>query len=160
MEDIGALIEKLQHTEEEKDKASQRLEYIIEKAVCEMLDILHGLYSTLSKADLTVRSYSGMSFDIPEGIVIYSKGIDEKIILDKNKKLIHYKAIKEDLLEEQVSPQKILEEIGFEKIYNNIKDMVKEKIRINNEEILTYRNKTSKIQKYMSELQDDSNSIS
>jgi len=159
MEDIGMLIEKLQHTEEEKDRASQRLEYIIEKAVCEMLDILYGLYPTLSKSDLIIRSYSGNSFDITEGIVIYSKGIDEKIVLDREKKLIHYKAIKEDLLEEQVSPQTMLEEIGFEKVYNNIKDMVREKIKVNNEEILTYRNKTSKIQKYMSELHDESSSI-
>ncbi len=159
MEDIGALIEKLQHTEEEKDKASQRLEYIIEEAVCQMLDVLYELYPTLYKDDLKVRSYSGSSFDIAEGIIIYSRGIDEKIILDREKKLIHYKAVNNDLLENQVSPQKVLGEIGFEKIYNNIKDMVKEKIRINNEEILTYRNQTSKIEKYMTELQNDSQSL-
>ena len=79
--------------------------------------------------------------------------------MDREKKLIHYKAVNNDLLENQVSPQKVLGEIGFEKIYNNIKDMVKEKIRINNEEILTYRNQTSKIEKYMTELQNDSQSL-
>lgn len=155
MEDIGVLIEKLQHTEEEKHSASQRLEYIIEEAVKEMLDILYELYPTLSKQDLKVRSYSGSSFDIAEGIVVYSKGIDEKVVLNREKELIHYKAIDRDLSANPVSPEKFLAEIGFQKVYNNMKDIVKEQIKINNEKTLSYRNQTSKIQKHMSELQSN-----
>ena len=149
------LIEKLHHTEEEKHNASQRLEYIIEEAVKEMLEILYGLYPTLSKKGLRVRSYSGSSFDIDEGIVVYSKGIDEKIVLNREKKLVHYKAVNSDLSESAVSPSDFLTEIGFQKVYNNMKDIVREQIKVNNEKTLAYRNQTSKIQRHMAELQSD-----
>ncbi|NMA94685.1 MAG: hypothetical protein GX974_01435 [Clostridiales bacterium] len=116
MEDIGLLVRKLHHTEEEKQDASRRLEHIIEEAVKEMLEILFELYPTLYKKGLRVRSYSGSSFDIDEGIIVYSKGIDEKVILNRDKRLVHYKAVNSDLVQDEVSPNSFLTEIGFQKV--------------------------------------------
>lgn len=155
MEDIGLLVKRLHHTEEERHRASQRLENIIEEAVTEMLEILYELYPTLGKEDIMVRSYSGATFAIGEGIVIYSKGIDEKIVLDREKKLMRYKAKNNDLIQDSMSPNAFLTEIGFQKVYSNIKDIVKEQIKTNNEKTLAYRSQTSKIQRHMAELQND-----
>ncbi len=154
MEEIRHLIKELYHSEEERNKTFRRLELIIDEAVKEMTNMLSSLYDSLKKDNLTVRDYKGNTFDIGAGIEAYSKGIEEKIILNEEKELIYYRVRNNQLLKEKVTAEMLLKEIGFDSFYNFIKGLVKERIRMNNEDILSFRNQTSKIEKYINELEE------
>ncbi|WP_129722945.1 hypothetical protein [Xylanivirga thermophila] len=155
MEDISNMIQRLNYTEEEKCKAYERLEYIIGQAIEEILNILYDLYPSLKKDDMTVRNYKGDVFSVEQGIMVYHKGIEEKIVLNQDKKLIYYNATNSELITHEMTSEELLNEVGFEKVYINIKQLVRDRIRMNNEEILNYRNQASKTELYVGELKRD-----
>ncbi len=157
MEEIRQLIEKLQKTELERVNALDRLNYVIDEAVKEMINILHSLYDILYRNDITIKSYGGRIFNLVEGIVLYSKGIEEKVVLTKDKQLIYYKAAHNELEEKLISPEYLLKNASFDGVYNYIMNILQEKIRLNNQEIIDYRNQTSKISKYIDELEREYN---
>jgi len=155
MDEIQELIRKLQLTEEEREKSFQRLKLVIDEAVKEMINILYSLYAALHKKNSVVRSYTGKVYELEEGIVIYSRGITEKIVLNKEKRLIRYKVSNEGFVKQELTPEAMLQEIGFENLYNNIKDLLRERIKINKEEAFNFRSQASKIEKYHKDLEKE-----
>lgn len=153
MEEIRQLIEKLKKTELERADALHRLNRVIDEAVKKMINILHAMYDILYSNDITIKSYGGHIVNLTEGIVLYSKGIEEKVILTKDKRLLYYKLVNNRLEEKVISPEHLLKNVGFDGIYNNVKNLLREKIKMSNQQIIDYRNQTSKISKYIGQLE-------
>ena len=75
------------------------------------------------------------------------------MILTKDKRLLYYKLVNNRLEEKVISPEHLLKNVGFDGIYNNVKNLLREKIKMSNQQIRDYRTQTSKISKYIGQLE-------
>jgi hypothetical protein len=155
MDNLSQLIKELQETEKARNEALNMLETAISQAVSEMLDILFSLFDALKKENLTVRSYQGSIYPVDDGIVVYARGLEEKIVLNGQKKLIHYLVRNENLERTEIPPEILVNQIGSDKIYHSLRSLLRERIRTNKEDIINFRNQASKISKYAKDFRED-----
>ncbi len=154
MEEIKLLIEELRETEEEKNRSLAMLQTAIDEALEEMLDVLLTLFEALKRTDLSVRSYKGNSFPLGDGIVVYAKGLEEKIILNSQRQLIHCKVVNELLEKNEIAPDILIHQIGTEKVYQHLKDLLKERIHTNKVDINHFKNQAGKVSRRSKELDE------
>jgi len=156
MDDLRQLIRELQETENARNEALNLLETAISQTVNEVLDILFSLFHALKKENLTVRSYRGSVYPVDDGIVVYARGLEEKIVLNGEKKLVHYLVRNEKLERSEIPPEILINQIGSDKVYHSLRDLLKERIRTNKEDIINFRNQASKISKYARNFEENS----
>ncbi len=157
MNDIGELknlMDHLEQTEAEKQSAEAELKKIINDSLENIKDIYFALKRYVWKDDISLRSYDGRSYDLGGGILINDRGIEEKVILKSDKKIVLYKLIDGNVTETELNADNIEKYITMDNIFADVMDMIKTSIQKNEKEVLVYRSMVAKIERYIQDLKN------
>jgi hypothetical protein len=154
IDEIKKLMDILTKAEKDREVASRKMQELLEKSIKEIKKILLSLKKYIAKDNISLRSYSGKTFDTGEGIIIYDKGIDEKLVLRPSNKFFYLKVENDKLQEIEIEDSNIHNYINYDILFDNVKNSLIKCIQKNEEDILAYRNTMLKIDKYNKDLED------
>lgn len=154
LDEIKKLMEELIKSEKNREMASKEMEEVLEKSISEIKNILLTIKKYIGSKNIKLRSYSGKIFEVGEGIVIFDKSIDEKIILKPDNNFYHYKVKGEELTATPIPDLKIHDYITYDTLFETVKNSLKRCIQKNEEEIRLYKSTVYKIDKYNKELEE------
>lgn len=151
---IKKLMEQLISSEKNRELASEEMQEVLKKSISEIKSILLSLKKYIAKDSITLRSYSGKTFDAGEGIVIYDKAIDEKIVLKPDNIFYHLKIEDNELVKTAISDIDIYNYISYDALFDSVKNSLIKCIQKNEEDIRVYKSIMLKIDKYNKDLEE------
>ncbi len=157
MDNIGELknlMDRLEETETQKQNAEAKLKDIINRSLENIKDIYFTLKKYVWKDKISLRSYSGKLYELGEGIIIRDRGIEEKIILKPDRKIILYTLADGKVSETQLDAQNIEDYITMDNIFADVMSTITSSIQKNEKEVLLYNSMITKIERYMQDLKN------
>ncbi|WP_179211536.1 hypothetical protein [Thermoanaerobacterium thermosaccharolyticum] len=154
IEEIKKLMERLSESERDKENASKKMQEVLCKSIREIKDILLTLKKYIANENVTLRSYSGKTFATGEGIVIFDRGIDEKIVLKPDNAFYLLKVENDQLVTVQIDDLDIHDYMSYDTLFDSVKKSLIKCIQKNEEDILAYRSTMLKIDKYNKDLEE------
>lgn len=154
IQEIKSLMEELIKSEKDKEMANKKMQEVLEKSISEIKSILLAIKKYIGIEDIKLRSYSGKTFDIGEGIIIYDKSIDEKIVLKPDNLFHYYKIENEELIAVPIPDLDIHNYITYDTLFETVKNSLKKCIQKNEEDTRIYKSTMFKIDKYNKELEE------
>ncbi|ORX22869.1 hypothetical protein BVF91_09490 [Thermoanaerobacterium sp. PSU-2] len=154
IDEIKKLMERLTESEKDKEEASKKMQEVLGKSIREVKEILLTLKKYIANENITLRSYSGKTFATGEGIIIYDKGIDEKIILKSDRCFYLYKVENDQLVTEKIEDLDIHDYMSYDTLFDSVKKSLIKCIQKNEEDILAYKSTMLKIDKYNKDLEE------
>lgn len=154
IDEIKKLMDRLSKSEKDKENASKKMQEVLCKSIKEIKDILLTLKKYIANENVTLRSYSGKTFATGEGIVIYDKGIDEKIVLKPDNTFYLLKVENDQLVTVQINDLDIHDYMSYDTLFDSVKKSLVKCIQKNEEDILAYRSTMLKIDKYNKDLEE------
>lgn len=152
--EIKSLMEELIKSEKDKEMANKKMQEVLVKSISEIKNILLAIKKYIGVENIKLRSYSGKTFEIGEGIIIYDKSIDEKIVLKPDNIFYHYKIEGEELIAVPISDLEMHNYITYDTLFETVKNSLKKCIQKNEEDIRIYKSTMFKIDKYNKELEE------
>jgi len=154
IEEIKKLMDRLSESERDKENASKKMQEILCKSIREIKDILLSLKKYIANENVTLRSYSGKTFATGEGIVIFDRGIDEKIVIKPDNAFYLLKVENDQLVTVQIDDLDIHDYMSYDTLFDSVKKSLIKCIQKNEEDILAYRSTMLKIDKYNKDLEE------
>ncbi|AST57074.1 uncharacterized protein Thert_00948 [Thermoanaerobacterium thermosaccharolyticum] len=154
IEEIKKLMDRLSESERDKENASKKMQEVLCKSIREIKDILLSLKKYIANENVTLRSYSGKTFATGEGIVIFDRGIDEKIVLKPDNAFYLLKVENDQLVTVQIDDLDIHDYMSYDTLFDSVKKSLIKCIQKNEEDILAYRSTMLKIDKYNKDLEE------
>ena len=154
IDEIKKLMERLTESEKDKEEASKKMQEVLSKSIREVKEILLTLKKYIANENVTLRSYSGKTFTTGEGIIIYDRGIDEKIILKSDGSFYIYKVENDQLTTEKIEDLDIHDYMSYDTLFDSVKKSLIKCIQKNEEDILAYKSTMLKIDKYNKDLEE------
>jgi len=154
IDEIKKLMERLSESERDKENASKKMQEVLQKSIKEIKDILLTLKKYISNKNVTLRSYSGKTFATGEGIVIFDRGIDEKIVLKPDNSFYLFKIENDQLVTKKIEDLDIHDYMSYDTLFDSVKKSLIKCIQKNEEDILAYRSTMLKIDKYNKDLEE------
>ncbi|MGB9781191.1 hypothetical protein [Caldanaerobacter sp.] len=152
IDEMKILMEELIKSEKEREMANKEMQEVLKKSISEIKGILLSIKKYIGSENIKLRSYTGKTFETGEGIIVFDKSIDEKIILKSDSNFYHYKVEGEELIATPISDLDLHNYIAYDTLFETVKNAIKRCIQRNEEEIRLYRSTTYKIEKYNEEL--------
>ncbi|WP_192404583.1 hypothetical protein [Thermoanaerobacterium thermosaccharolyticum] len=154
IEEIKKLMDRLSESERDKENASKKMQEVLCKSIREIKDILLSLKKYIANENVTLRSYSGKTFAAGEGIVIFDRSIDEKIVLKPDNAFYLLKVENDQLVTVQIDDLDIHDYMSYDTLFDSVKKSLIKCIQKNEEDILAYRSTMLKIDKYNKDLEE------
>ncbi|XXF69244.1 hypothetical protein PQ743_12390 [Thermoanaerobacterium thermosaccharolyticum] len=154
IEEIKKLMDRLSESERDKENASKKMQEVLCKSIREIKDILLSLKKYIANENVTLRSYSGKTFATGEGIVIFDRSIDEKIVLKPDNAFYLLKVENDQLVTVQIDDLDIHDYMSYDTLFDSVKKSLIKCIQKNEEDILAYRSTMLKIDKYNKDLEE------
>ncbi|XXF52936.1 hypothetical protein PPG86_12885 [Thermoanaerobacterium thermosaccharolyticum] len=154
IEEIKKLMDRLSESERDKENASKKMQEVLSKSIREIKDILLSLKKYIANENVTLRSYSGKTFAAGEGIVIFDRSIDEKIVLKPDNAFYLLKVENDQLVTVQIDDLDIHDYMSYDTLFDSVKKSLIKCIQKNEEDILAYRSTMLKIDKYNKDLEE------
>ncbi|ADL69878.1 conserved hypothetical protein [Thermoanaerobacterium thermosaccharolyticum DSM 571] len=154
IEEIKKLMDRLSESERDKENASKKMQEVLCKSIREIKNILLSLKKYIANENVTLRSYSGKTFATGEGIVIFDRGIDEKIVLKPDNAFYLLKVENDQLVTVQIDDLDIHDYMSYDTLFDSVKKSLIKCIQKNEEDILAYRSTMLKIDKYNKDLEE------
>ncbi|MGB9678835.1 MAG: hypothetical protein ACPL3A_02395 [Thermoanaerobacteraceae bacterium] len=152
LDEIKKLMEHLVKSEKDKEIASQKMKDILEKSINEIKNILLSLKKYIAKDNIILKSYSGKTFEVGEGIIVFDKAIDEKLVLKSDNFFYFLKIENDKLIEKAITDLEINNYINYDTLFENVKNSLIKCIQKNENDIRIYKSTMFKIDKYNKEL--------
>lgn len=153
LDDIKKLMENLKESEEEKNRANEEMQKVMRNCIKEIIDIFLKLSDYIKIDNIVLRSYMGKIFEIGEGIIIFDKNIEEKLILRPDGTIHYYRIVNEDLIDIPLNEKNITDYITIDALFDSVKTALINCINKNQQQILNYRSITAKINRYTEDLE-------
>ncbi|KAA5807424.1 hypothetical protein F1655_04845 [Thermoanaerobacterium thermosaccharolyticum] len=154
IEEIKKLMDRLSESERDKENASKKMQEVLCKSIREIKNILLSLKKYIANENVTLRSYSGKTFAAGEGIVIFDRSIDEKIVLKQDNAFYLLKVENDQLVTVQIDDLDIHDYMSYDTLFDSVKKSLIKCIQKNEEDILAYRSTMLKIDKYNKDLEE------
>lgn len=154
IDEIKKLMDRLTSSERDREEAGKKMQEVLEKSITEIKNILLSLKKYIMQENITLRSYNGKTFDAGEGIIIYDRGIDEKIILKLDTLFYLFKIENDDLKSTVIDDLDLHNYISYDTLFDSVKTSLIKCIQKNEEDILAYRSTMLKIDKYNQDLEE------
>ncbi|HHW58388.1 MAG TPA: hypothetical protein GXX15_12260 [Clostridia bacterium] len=154
LQEIKNLMEELVKSVKDKEMANKKMQEVLEKSISEIKKILLTIKKYIAVENIKLRSYSGKTFEVGEGIIIHDKSIDEKIVLKPDNTFYHYKIENDELKATPILDLEIHNYISYDVLFETVKTSLKKCIQKNEEDIRLYKSIMFKIDKYNKELQE------
>ncbi|MDI6602020.1 MAG: hypothetical protein QME46_09630 [Thermoanaerobacteraceae bacterium] len=154
IEELKKLMEHLEKTESEKERAERELKRIIADSLENIKNIYIALQRYVWKNDISLRSYDGKTFSLGEGILISDRGIEEKIVLKPDRRFILYKLEEGKVTETELNADNIEEYVSIDNMFANVMDTLMSSIQRNEKEVLKYTSMIAKIERYTQDLKN------
>ncbi|AIS51435.1 hypothetical protein TKV_c02300 [Thermoanaerobacter kivui] len=154
IQEIKQLMEQLAKSEKDKELASKKMQEVLEKSISEIKSILLAIKKYIGMENIKLRSYTGKTFETGEGIIIYDKSIEEKIILKPDNIFYHYKIENDELIANPIPDLEIHNYMSYDTLFESVKNSLKKCIQKNEEDIRIYKSTMLKIDKYNKELEE------
>ncbi|MGF7430052.1 hypothetical protein PQV03_04630 [Thermoanaerobacterium thermosaccharolyticum] len=154
IEEIKKLMDRLSESERDKENASKKMQEVLCKSIREIKNILLSLKKYIANENVTLRSYSGKTFAAGEGIVIFDRSIDEKIVLKPDNAFYLLKVENDQLVTVQIDDLDIHDYMSYDTLFDSVKKSLIKCIQKNEEDILAYRSTMLKIDKYNKDLEE------
>jgi hypothetical protein len=131
IEELKKLMEHLEKAEKDKEMAEKELRRVMADSLENIKDIYLALQRYVLKDNIILKSYDGRTFSIGEGILISDKGIEEKIVLKPDRRLILYKLSGDNVMETDLDAGNIEEYISIDNLFANVMDTLTTTIQKN-----------------------------
>lgn len=154
VEELKKLMEHLEKTESEKQHAAEELKRIIADSLDNIKDIYFSMKRYVWKNDISLRSYDGKTFNIGEGVLISDRGIEEKIVLKPDRRILLYKLDNGEVTETELTADNIEEYISIDNIFSNVMEALTSSIQRNEKDVLRYTSMIAKIERYTQDLKN------
>ncbi|TZE83193.1 hypothetical protein [Calorimonas adulescens] len=154
IEELKKLMEHLEKAEKDKEMAEKELRRVMADSLENIKDIYLALQRYVLKDNIILKSYDGRTFSIGEGILISDKGIEEKIVLKPDRRLILYKLSGNNVMETDLDAGNIEEYISIDNLFANVMDTLTTTIQKNEKEVLRYSSMITKIERYTQDLKN------
>lgn len=152
--ELKKLMEHLEKTESEKQHAAAELKRIINDSLDNIKDIYFTMKRYVWKNDISLRSYDGKTFSIGEGVLISDRGIEEKIVLKPDRRIVLYKLDNDKVTEIELNADNIEKYISIDNIFANVMDALSSSIQKNEKDVLKYTSMIAKIERYTQDLKN------
>lgn len=154
LEEIKKLMERLSQTEDEKNNVQKEMKSIVNQSINQLLEVMLLLSRYLKKENVTLRSYMGNTFNVGEGIPLFEKSIEEKILLKPDKRIMLYRIENEELREKELNIEELQKFVSLDALYNTVKENIIRCIHKNEQEIMSYKSFISKIKMYNQDIEN------